>query len=156
MIRRTLLVSAATLMGAAILWTSSPALGQVAPVRLVLKGHDPVAYFTDGKPVKGDPRISYDWDEGRYYFATNTHRELFASDPDRYAPQFSGYCTGSMSRGVRNEGHPEAWIIVDGRLYVFGATDSATALKMRESAQKDLAGFTTKVAKATQNWQRAK
>jgi YHS domain-containing protein len=67
-----------------------------------------------------DPKFAYDWDDGRYHFASAMHREMFAKDPERYAPQFGGYCTGSMSRGVRNEGDPEGWTIKDGKLYVFG------------------------------------
>jgi len=97
---------------------ASTALAQ--NIRVVLKGYDPVAYFTDGKPVKGDTGISYDWDDQRFYFSSAKHREMFAADPERYAPQFAGYCTGSMSRGVRNEGHPEGWVIADGKLFVFG------------------------------------
>ena len=125
-------------------------------VRLVLKGYDPVAYFTDGKPVQGDPKISYEWDEGRYYFADAKHRDMFAADPERYAPQFSGYCTGSMSRGVRNEGNPLAWVVVDGRLFVFGAKDAEQAEKYRQAALGDPAAFKVKVAAAAKNWSAAK
>jgi len=82
-------------------------LALAGDIRLVLQGHDPVAYFTDGKPVKGDPRFAYDFDEARYHFASAQHRDMFAADPEKYAPQFGGYCTGSMSRNVRNEGVPE-------------------------------------------------
>ena len=120
--------------------------------RVVLKGYDAVAYFTDGKPIKGDPAISYDWDEGRYYFATTKHREMFAADPDHYAPQFGGYCTGSMSRAVRNEGHPEAWVISDGKLYVFGANDLETALKTRQVALTDPDYLKDRIPKARKNW----
>lgn len=132
------------------------AFGQDSKARLVLKGYDPVAYFTDGKPVKGDSKVSYEWDEGLYRFANTRHRDMFSSNPERFAPQFSGYCTGSMSRGVRREGHPEAWIIANDRLYVFAAPDTESALKHREAAQKDPAGFATKVAKATENWRASK
>lgn len=120
--------------------------------RVVLKGYDTVAYFTDGRPVKGDPTISYDWDDSRYYFATAKHREMFVADPDRYAPQFGGYCTGSMSRAVRNEGHPEAWVISDGKLYVFGAKDLETALKTRQVALTDPDYLKDRVPKAEKNW----
>ena len=122
------------------------------PLRVVLKGHDPVAYFTVGRPVKGIPEFKYDWDGERYLFANAGNRDKFAANPERYAPQFGGYCTGSMSRGVRNEGHPEAWVIVDGRLYVFGAPDSATAMKTKENAEKDVGAFRVKVAAAAKNW----
>ena len=129
---------------------ASTALAQ--NIRVVLKGYDPVAYFTDGKPVKGDTGISYGWDDQRFYFASAKHREMFAADPERYAPQFGGYCTGSMSRGVRNEGHPEGWVIADGKLFVFGAKDSEAAQQHKANAEKDLAAFRVKVAQAAQNW----
>jgi YHS domain-containing protein len=95
--------------------------GAPSPVRVALKGYDPVAYFTEGKPVKGSATLAHDFDEARYYFSSPKHRDLFAGNPDRYAPRFGGYCTGSMSRGVKNEGDPEIWVIEDGRLYVFGS-----------------------------------
>lgn len=116
------------------------------PLRVVLKGHDPVAYFTEGRPVKGSAEIKYDWDGERYLFANAGNRDKFAANPERYAPQFGGYCTGSMSKGVRNEADPEAWIVSDGRLYVFGA------VKFKELAEKDPAGFAKTVLAANQNW----
>ncbi len=139
-------ILASLLLSVALGAQSAPPTQEAGATRVVLKGHDPVAYFTAGKPVKGDPRFSYDWDEGRYHFASGKHRKMFASDPERYAPQFGGYCTGSMSRGVRHEGDPDAWIISDGRLYVFGA------VKFKEIAEKDPAYVPSKVAGATKNW----
>jgi len=123
-------------------------------VRVILKGYDPVAYFTEGKPTKGDPKISYEWDEGRYYFVSSEHRAMFVADPERYAPQFGGYCTGSMSRGVRNEGHPDGWTIADGRLYVFGAPDAETAAGYKADAEKNPDAFRLKAAKAAANWRK--
>jgi YHS domain-containing protein len=116
-------------------------------VRLVLKGYDPVAYFTEGKPTKGDPKYAYDFDEGRYYFSNAKHREMFAGDPDKYAPQFGGYCTGSMSRGVRNEGDPQGWVINDGKLYVFG-----NGAKGRETALSDPQFLPARLPAAQKNW----
>src|SRR5882757_7837387 len=57
-----------------------------------LKGYDPVAYFEDGKPVKGRDEFRHDWNGGKWYFATAAHRDTFAKDPAKYAPQFGGYC----------------------------------------------------------------
>src|SRR6266446_1651920 len=71
--------------------------GSPAAPRLVLQGYDPVAYFTEGKPTKGSSQLTYDWDEGRYYFASAGNRDLFVGDPDRYAPRFAGFCTASMT-----------------------------------------------------------
>ena len=119
-------------------------------VRVVLKGHDPVAYFTVGRPVKGVAEFKYDWDGERYLFANALNRDKFAADPDRYAPRFGGYCTGSMARGVRAEADPEAWIIADGKLYVFGAT------KFSDIAKKDRPWLTEKVAAAGEQWRTKK
>ena len=118
--------------------------------RVVLKGYDPVAYFTEGKPVKGDPRYAYDWDEGRYHFASAKHRDMFVGNPEKYAPQFGGYCTGSMSRGVRNEADPEGWTIQDGRLYMFGAA------KWKATAEADPQFIPTRLDAARKNYRAGK
>jgi hypothetical protein len=129
---------------AAVLAAGSAAHAQ--DKRVMLKGHDPVAYFTEGRPVKGLPQFTHDWDGDRYQFASAANRDKFIADPDRYAPQFGGYCTGSMSRNVVNEMHPEAWIISDGKLYVFGQP------KFRELALKDPQWLASRVPLATVNW----
>ena len=132
------------LLGLAVAATS---FAQSEP-RVVLKGYDPVAYFTEGKPVKGLPELKYDWDGGRYYFSKAENREKFAADPERYAPQFAGYCTGSMSRGVRNEGNPEGWAIVDGKLYVLGLEDGAKGRAMLQDPNY----LAARIPKAEKNW----
>lgn len=140
--RASILAFGAFLLSAACALAQEP--------RVVLKGHDPVAYFTEGKPVRGDPAVSYVWDEGRYHFANARHREMFAQNPDKYAPQFGGYCTGSMSRGVRNEGDPEGWTIKDGKLYVFGAA------KWKALAESDPQYLPSRLENAQKNWQEKK
>ena len=149
---KPLKILAASLAAGALLALAAPA--SVDNIRVVLKGHDPVAYFTEGKPTKGDPKHSYDFDDQRYHFASAKHRAMFMADPDKYLPQFGGYCTGSMSRGVRNEGNPEAWVMVDGKLYVFGAKDPEAAAKARAAALADPEGFKAKVANAQKNFTR--
>jgi enamine deaminase RidA (YjgF/YER057c/UK114 family) len=89
--------------------------------KLSISGYDPVAYFTDGKPVQGKSEIEYQWHKLRWRFASPAHRDLFAKEPDRYTPQYDGYCAIGVSAG--EEGHkdtvdPEAWAIVDGKLYL--------------------------------------
>jgi YHS domain-containing protein len=115
-------------------------------MRLVLKGYDPVAYFTQGKPVKGDPGFSYDWDEGRYHFANAKNRDMFAQQPDKYAPQFGGYCTGSMSRNVWNDADPDAFVIRDGKLYFFANT------KWKPIAESDPAYIPSKLPAAAKHF----
>jgi enamine deaminase RidA (YjgF/YER057c/UK114 family) len=89
--------------------------------RLSISGYDPVAYFTDGKPVQGKPEFEYSWHRLRWRFANGEHRELFTRDPKQYAPQYEGYC--AMGVSADEEAHkdtvdPEAWAIVDGKLYL--------------------------------------
>jgi hypothetical protein len=60
--------------------------------KLSISGYDPVAYFTDGKPVQGKTEFEYLWHKLRWRFADSAHRELFVKEPDRYAPQYDGYC----------------------------------------------------------------
>ena len=85
---------------------------------LAILGYDTVAYFTDGQPVKGSPDFEYVWQDARWRFASAEHRTLFATEPDRYAPQFGGFCTGGVALGRLAPIDPEAWLIVDGRLYL--------------------------------------
>jgi hypothetical protein len=111
---------------------------------LAIKGYDPVAYFTVGKPTRGRPEIEYEWDEHRFYFSRAEHRDLFRADPVRYAPQFANYCAMALSQGELVEADPENWLVSDGKLYVFGkAAPGGAAL-----FQRDLAG---NIEKANQN-----
>ncbi len=100
---------------------ATSALAQALPEgrRIALRGYDPVAYFTDGQPAKGSPEHWYAFDDVVYLFHSAEHRTKFAADPERFAPQYDGYCAGGVSRGVKTEPHPEAWLIANGRLYVF-------------------------------------
>ena len=103
-------------------------------VPLAIKGYDPVAYFTVGKPVPGLPEFEHEWDEHRYRFSRAEHRELFKADPMRYAPQFANYCAMALTRGELDEANPEWWLISDGKLYIFGKEAGPSRF------QQDLAG----------------
>src|SRR5215472_3709452 len=95
---------------------SSGARGDEA--RLSISGYDPVAYFTDGKPVQGKPDIETLWHRLRWRFANVSHRDLFAKDPDRYAPQYDGYCAMGVSGDAaahKDTVDPTAWAIVNGK-----------------------------------------
>lgn len=109
--------------------------------RLALKGYDPVAYFTEGRPTPGKAAFEYTWDEVRYRFASAQHMAMFRADPDRYAPQYEGSCAGAISLGLKIEANPENWLISDGRLFVFAGDQKRTSF----SADK--------VAAADRNWQ---
>ena len=89
--------------------------------KLSISGYDPVAYFTDGKPVQGKAEIEYLWHKLRWRFANDEHRQSFAKDPDHYAPQYDGYCAMGVSNddaAHKDTVDPEAWAIVDGKLYL--------------------------------------
>ncbi len=65
--------------------------------RLSIGGYDPVAYFTDGRPVQGNADYEYLWHKLRWRFVSSEHRELFSKDPEHYAPQYDGYCAMGAS-----------------------------------------------------------
>src|SRR5687768_1689935 len=87
--------------------------------RIALSGYDPVAYFADGKPAKGTREHWLAFDDAVYLFKSAAHRARFAAEPERYAPQYDGFCAGGVSKGYKAEPDPEAWLIANGRLYVF-------------------------------------
>ena len=87
---------------------------------LMLLGHDPVAYFTQGKPVRGDPKHKVALPDRIYYFANAEHERLFAANPGKYEPQYGGFCSNGAPFGIKMGSDPTEWEIVDGRLFIFG------------------------------------
>jgi YHS domain-containing protein len=110
---------------------------------VAIKGYDPVAYFTDGKPVKGDADFSHGWNGAEWRFASAAHRDLFKADPSKYAPQFGGYCAWAVSRGYTAGIDPDAWKIVNNRLYL------NYSAKVQSQWAEDISG---NIAKAEENW----
>lgn len=88
---------------------------------VALKGYDVVAYFSQSRATQGTPEFQQDWDGARYYFSSAKNRAAFGVDPDRFTPQFGGYCAMSMSRGKKIEADPTAFRIIDGKLFVFAS-----------------------------------
>jgi hypothetical protein len=84
---------------------------------IVIFGYDPVAYFTQDQAVRGSKDITARWLGGTWLFANQEHRELFTADPDKYLPQYGGYCSASYTFGV--DADPRNWQIVDDKLYLF-------------------------------------
>ncbi len=106
------------------IWTEvvGPARGREAINQtlagVAIRGYDPVAYFTDGHAVKGSDEFAYEWLGAVWYFASAERREVFAADPVKYAPQYGGYCASAMVDGQAATADPEAWRIVDSKLYL--------------------------------------
>jgi YHS domain-containing protein len=109
---------------------------------LALQGYDPVAYFTEQRPMKGDPQFQHEWDGATYRFASAKHLELFKADPDRYLPQYNNLCAASVAKGIKVQGEPEHWLVVDGRLYLFGGPQGPGLMRanasMKTTADKNL------------------
>jgi hypothetical protein len=119
---------------------------EAAPVpekRLALRGYDPVSYFTEGRPEQGSVEYQAAFDDATYWFKGPEHRATFVTDPDHYAPQFRGFCTVTLSRGAKYEADPEAWVIADGKLYVFGSKEGVPVFRAQTAST---------IEKATENW----
>ena len=106
-------------------------------------GYDPVAFFTDAKALKGNPAISTTHHGATYYFASQEHRKLFQQSPERYVPQYGGYCAYGTSRGVLAPVDISTWQVRDGKLYL---NHDAS---VRERFDADFDG---NVTKADANW----
>lgn len=85
---------------------------------LAIRGYDPVAYFTEGKAVKGDERFTLQWKDARWSFASAANLEAFRKQPEKYAPQYGGYCAYGCSNGYKASTEPDAFTIVNGKLYL--------------------------------------
>jgi YHS domain-containing protein len=81
-------------------------------------GYDPVAYFTQHKPVPGKPAITFSWKGATWRFASGQNRDAFKAAPEKYAPQYGGYCAYAVSQGATASGDPKSWTIVGGKLYL--------------------------------------
>ena len=130
-------------------WPASAADSQKAdPVNhtrggIAIQGFDPVAYFTDSKPMKGDAKFSYTWRGALWQFASAQHRDLFAQNPEKYAPQYGGYCAYGVSEGHTPDIDPEAWRIIEGKLYL-NYSKGVQQLWLKEPEAR--------IRRADQNW----
>jgi YHS domain-containing protein len=110
---------------------------------VAIRGTDPVAYFQEGQPVAGRPEFAHEWSGVTWHFASAENRDRFADDPEAYTPQYGGYCAWAVAQGYTAETDPNAWKIVDGKLYL------NFDRRIQQKWEKDIPGFITK---ANENW----
>lgn len=110
---------------------------------VAVEGYDVVAYFTENKPVEGSKEFAHEWEGAKWYFASADNRDKFIKDPKKYAPQYGGYCAWAVSQGYTASTVPEAWKIVDGKLYL----NYSKGVQARW--EKDIPGF---IKTADKNW----
>ena len=110
---------------------------------LAVSGYDPVAYFTQGKPVKGRSDLEHEWQGATWRFADAANLAAFEADPEAYAPQYGGYCAWAVAQGKLAKGDPRHWHIKDGRLYL------NYSRSINETWLKDVPGY---IQEADENW----
>lgn len=108
-----------------------------------IRGYDPVAYFTQNKPVQGSAEHKTEYRGSTFHFASKANRDAFAADPAKYAPQYGGYCAFGTAGGYKAAIDPAAFTLVDGKLYLNYNRD------VQKQWSKDTAGF---IVKADKNW----
>ncbi|MFQ5761355.1 MAG: YHS domain-containing (seleno)protein [Acidiferrobacterales bacterium] len=124
-------------------FAGSPKKVATGPDNVAIKGYDTVAYFTEGQAMKGKSKFVASWNDAEWHFANAAHRDLFTANPEGYAPQFGGFCANGLSQDMKVAADPEAWTIVDGKLYIKFSKGS------RDRWRKDKA---EKIKKAEENW----
>lgn len=110
---------------------------------VAIRGHDPVAYFTEGRPVPGSAEFAAEWNNATWHFASAANRATFLADPEAYAPQFGGFCSWAVAEGYTASIDPEAWRIVDGRLYL------NYSRRIQRRWERDIPG---NISRAEANW----
>ena len=143
--RRTFLALAAGVPAAALVARSAHA--ETAPVYaedgIAIDGTDPVAYFTEGRPVPGSSEHELMWNGATWRFSSAENLAAFEANPARYAPQFGGYCAWAVAEGYTASTVPEAWSIVDDKLYL------NFSRRIQRRWERDVPG---NIARGVANW----
>ena len=143
--KKVILVTAFLMANAAVLFAQKSEVFN--PSDKAIRGYDPVAYFTEGKAVKGNENLTYHWHDADWYFSSTQNLNSFSKNPDKYVPQYGGYCAYGLSEGHKAPTDPDAWTIVDGKLYLNYSKDVRT--KWRENEKE-------RIEKADKNWPQLK
>ena len=107
--------------------------------RLMLKGHDVVAYFTQGRHAPGSAQFKSTYEGVSFRFASAEHKALFDAAPARYLPQYGGFCANGIVYGIPWGGDADTWLMIDGKLYIFGGAGSKAAFELDVPANLQLA-----------------
>lgn len=138
LLRLCLLLTVATLAGCSSMQAQNPS-GALKPVNavpgdqgeaLMLKGHDVVAYFTQGRHALGSPQFASVHEGVTFRFASAEHKALFDANPQKYLPQFGGYCANGIVYAIPWGGDADTWLMIDGKLYIFGGAGSKAAFEL--------------------------
>lgn len=108
-----------------------------------IRGYDPVAYFTVGKATKGSESYVFKWQQANWYFSSKENLDSFAMNPEKYAPQYGGFCAYACSNGRKAPTDPNAWAIIDGKLYL------NKSLEIQEKWNQDQK---QRIEQANKNW----
>jgi YHS domain-containing protein len=161
-----LAAAALVLTGCAPLVTQSPGQG-LSPVNavsegedkhLMLFGHDVVSYFTEKRHRPGNPAIKSVYKDVTFRFSKPEHKAMFDAAPEKYIPQFGGYCTNGIVYGIPWGGDADRWEIIDGKLYIFGGQGSRDAFMLDVRRNMALANkyWSEEVSGSNAFWQRSK
>ena len=140
-------LAAALLAGCAPMYAQNPP-GALRPVnaeavgtedRLMLKGADVVAYFTQGRYLQGVPAHRSVYQGVAFHFASAQHKALFDASPQSYLPQYGGYCANGIVYGIPWGGDADTWRLIDGKLYIFGGAASRDAFALDVTGNRRLA-----------------
>ena len=137
----TLFLLLATAVHAGVPGSTSPI--NVDAQGLALRGYDPVAYFEDGRPTRGVENLSASYRGARYLFASEAHRKLFLENPQKYVPEYGGFCAVGTSFGEKVDVDPKTGKVVNGKLYV---NNGPKALGIFDHDTQNT------ISRANQNW----
>ena len=142
-LRMTLWTLTAAVLASAVLVANAQAGAFFEQGGAALRSHDAVAYFKDGKPVKGSAEYKAEFKGSTFLFVSKANRDTFAAEPAKYAPQYGGYCAFGVAGGYKAAIDPAAFTVVDGKLY----------LNYNREVQKQWSGNVPGfIAKADKNW----
>jgi YHS domain-containing protein len=110
---------------------------------VAIRGFDPVAYFTENRPVEGSKEFSFTWQGVEWHFKDQANRDLFKENPEKYAPQFGGFCAYGVSENHKSPTDPSSFTVVNEKLYLNYSP------KVKELWSKDRE---TRIQRATTNW----